>query len=62
MQPKRGTLYGPTHGTLDGKPIELDGEAFKALALEVRARIAVDFGYGPVRPYRQFLESFDEQS
>jgi len=51
----------PTHGTLDGNQIELDGEAFAALPIEVKARVVVDFGYGPVRPYRQLLEPLEDQ-
>lgn len=51
----------PTHGTLDGKQIALDSAEFRNLAPEVKARVVVDFGYGPVRPYRQLLETLDDQ-
>jgi hypothetical protein len=56
-----GEPMRPKYGTLDGERIALEGEAFKALPTEVKARVEVDFGYGPVRPYRQLLESLDEQ-
>jgi len=51
----------PQYGTLDGKQIALTGPAFAVLAPEEKARVVVDFGYGPVRPYRQLLEALDEQ-
>ncbi len=51
----------PTHGTLDGCRIELHGEAFNRLTPQEKARIEVDFGYGLVRPYRQLLETIEDQ-
>jgi hypothetical protein len=52
----------PTHGTLGGKRIPLSGPDFEALPPEIKALVVVDFGYGPVRPYRQLLETIEEQS
>lgn len=50
----------PTHGTLGGKRIALDGPDFKALPPEIKALVVVDFGYGEVRPYRQLLEPVED--
>jgi hypothetical protein len=57
----QGAAMKPTHGTLDGCRIELHGEAFNKLTPREKARIEVDFGYGLVRPYRQLLETIDDQ-
>ena len=51
----------PKYGILDGRRVDLTSEEFKSLPIKDKARVVVDFGYGPVRPYRPLLEPLEDQ-